>query len=414
MTRTPNPLSNESYRRIRPRYEGTSIAALPEIAAAALGVSSGGPPPDGMPDSLPGDIDCVVVLVVDGFGLDCWQRDKHEHRFLTRLEQSGTVSSLTSTFPSATAAAMTSVHTGVPPGEHGIVGWSQYHPSIDRVVEPIPYRFRGGEPGEATAVVSPEAVVTAPSVYPELERQGCSTHVLQQTITLESAYARRTLEGASTHPFEDIDDMARRLRETIEATDRPAYICVHLLDLDTVAHAHGTDSPEYQSVLSTLSAALEEQLLDTGATNGTLLLLTADHGHVDTEPAATVTPVEDPVVFDRLATRADGTPIRPTGGPRNTHLHLRPGSVSTVAEYLRTEYDLDVVSRDRLESAHLLGPTVTEPVRRRCGDLLVGHPDHSVWSTTDGAADRVGQHGWLTRRELLVPLVAADLAAVES
>jgi hypothetical protein len=391
--------------RIMPQYDGHCVSSLPAIAASALDVSSRCPAPDGVVSSLSGDVDCVVLLVVDGLGLDCWQRDRAKHDFLQRLHESGSVTSLTSTFPSATAAAMTSIHTGVPPGQHGVLGWSQYQPSIDRVVEPITHQFRGGKPGDASQAVAPEAVVTAEPAYPELERRGVSTHVLQQSATLGTHYADRTLDGATTHPYSALDDMARTLRRTIETTDRPAYICVHVLDLDAVAHTHGTTAAEYQSVLSTLSAALERELLGSDALDHTTLLLAADHGHVDTNPAKTVTLLDDPVVTDRLATREDGTRIDPVGGPRNAHLHLQPGTVSTVETHLQDRYGLDVIRGTRLVSDGWYGST-TDAVRGRCGELVVGHPDHSVWHGTDGAADRIGQHGWLTPREMLVPLVA--------
>jgi predicted AlkP superfamily pyrophosphatase or phosphodiesterase len=308
---------------------------------------------------------------------------------------------------------MTSIHTGVPPGEHGVVGWSQYHPRIDRVVEPIPARVRGGDPGDVTTALDLDALVTADPVYPELEARGVSTHVLQQTITLDSPYANRTLAGASTHPFVDVDDMAQTLRNTLEQTRLPAYVCVHLLDLDTAAHDHGTDSAAYQSVLARLCGALERELLDGGTVpERTLVLLTADHGHVDTDPDRAIALLDDPVVSEALATRADGTPLLPTGGPRNVHLHLRSDAIARVGDRLREQYDLDVVERRALDETGLLGPTLTESTRRRCGDLVVAHPTRSVWHGTDGPADRIGQHGWLSKREMLVPLVGAELSTL--
>ena len=61
----------------------------------------------------------VVLFILDGLG---W------HQFMERISGLPTLSQftggpITTVAPSTTAAALTSITTGVPPGEHGLVGY---------------------------------------------------------------------------------------------------------------------------------------------------------------------------------------------------------------------------------------------------------------------------------------------------
>ena len=61
----------------------------------------------------------VVLLVVDGMGWNQVQERKEELPFL----RTAPMTSISTVAPSTTATALTSICTGVPPGEHGVVGY---------------------------------------------------------------------------------------------------------------------------------------------------------------------------------------------------------------------------------------------------------------------------------------------------
>ena len=64
----------------------------------------------------------VVLMVLDCLGTTMLERNLSASIFLRKR----CVDSLTSVFPSTTAAAMTSYYTGVSPNQHGWLGWSLY------------------------------------------------------------------------------------------------------------------------------------------------------------------------------------------------------------------------------------------------------------------------------------------------
>ena len=63
--------------------------------------------------------DCVVLLVLDGLGWNQFKDHQDNLRFLTE----GSATAITTVAPSTTASALTSITTGVPPGEHGVIGY---------------------------------------------------------------------------------------------------------------------------------------------------------------------------------------------------------------------------------------------------------------------------------------------------
>lgn len=85
----------------------------------------------------------VVLLFIDGFGWKQWERFAETLNFLTRFAYDGTVSKLTSMFPSTTCAHVTCVHSGLSPSESGLYEWFQYEPTLDAMIAPLLFSFAG-------------------------------------------------------------------------------------------------------------------------------------------------------------------------------------------------------------------------------------------------------------------------------
>ena len=84
----------------------------------------------------------MVLFLIDGFGWRFFEKFQ-DAPFLQQTTRTGTVTKLTSQFPSTTAAHITTIHTGMPVGEHGIFEWYYYEPTLDRVIAPLLYSFAG-------------------------------------------------------------------------------------------------------------------------------------------------------------------------------------------------------------------------------------------------------------------------------
>ena len=72
-----------------------------------------------MVPSVVGGADQVVLLVLDGLGWEQFQARTEVVPCLAGMEGRA----ITSVAPSTTATALTSIATGSPPGEHGVIGY---------------------------------------------------------------------------------------------------------------------------------------------------------------------------------------------------------------------------------------------------------------------------------------------------
>lgn len=387
-----------------PDYPAFCFANVPHTVASLLGVETGRTLPEDAFGGVETDVRQVVVVLLDGFGLSQWKREYAGQDFLASLTDRGTVTPLTSIYPSETSAAMTTFHSGELPARHGVIGWNVYEPTTDEAFEALPFTTKDGTPPDG---LSREEVADAESFYPLLEDAGIECH---QVLPFESSSG-----GTRLHQYDSLDEVGATLARAVRACDGRAYVFAYLGHLDHVGHVEGTDSPMYQETLAAVCEQLERGLvadLDPATKRETLLVVTADHGHLDTDPESNVDLSGFPVVTENLRRHADGTPIRFAGSPRNLHLHLRSGSVETVREHLRSELDARIFRKEDVLDRGLFGdiePSAT--FRRRLGDLVVSHRDQLVWwgDVEPDELQYVGVHGGLHPDEMLVPFAAVRL-----
>ena len=135
------------------------------------------------------------------------------------------------------------------------------------------------------------------------------SHVALPSGIARSETSRALLQAAVVHAF---DDNARGLSDLADAIagEERAYGSAYFPDADALMHFTGPDAPEV--------AELMEQTLDAIAATrwpeGTLVLLTADHGMEGISPERTTyVNVVWPELAERLAQGADGKPLAPAG-----------------------------------------------------------------------------------------------------
>jgi len=403
-----------------PDYEGYCFANVPGTAADALGVDVGRSLPSEALASVESDISHVVVVLLDGLGWHRFHRDGEDHRLLARLADRGTVTPLTAVTPSSTASAITTMHTGAPPAQHGVFGWDIRLPDHETVVEAFPHEIRSTGDGtdDPTPPVSSDEVVCADPVYPALEAAGVDTAVVQSADTLGTAYADATFKGATQVPVDDVVHGATALRERLESVDGPSYTYCYVSDLDSASHDYGTDSGAYHDALATATRALSRALyddLDPATGDETLLVLTADHGFVDFEPGpeGCLDVFSIDAVTESLARTSSGDPVRPWGDYRFLHLAVRDGAVDRARRALEA-HGVTVLTREGVRDRGCFGPEAGPVFDRRCGDLVCTHPDLKlVYPSAESIVPKTGMHGGPTPREMLVPFAAARLSNLQ-
>lgn len=403
-----------------PAYEELCFANVPDTLLSVLDAPAERPLPASVFDGVETDVDNVVLILLDGFGYEAWRRTADSHPFLASLSDRGAVTPLTSIYPSETAAAITTLHTGLQPVEHGLLGWGQYVPELDATIQTLPFLTADGTPAEEAFGddADPALLFDAETLYQRAGRAGITSQLVHPAEFEDSAYDSMVKRGAETVPYGSVAEMALRVRQTLEAADGPTYVNAYVPHLDATAHDHGNQSAEYAAQVGMVADCLQRELvenLDSETAERTLLIVTADHGQVDTRPAENVD-LDALGVEPHLKRDGDGDPIPALGGPRNLQFHVREGHVQALAEVLESASgaDLRTFTREEYEARGLFGDRAPSArFEERRPDLVAVPRELTVWYD-DGHLEMVGMHGGLHPHEMLVPFATSRLDALQS
>lgn len=391
---------------VRPDYGRYCFDAVTPTAASVLGADVGRTLPEDTLAGVDTDVDAVLLFLVDGFGYDQWVDYHADEPFFRTVTDRGRVTPITSIYPSETAAAINTLHTGALATEHGVTGWNVYDRGADEEFVALKFQTADGTPPKR---VERDEVVAAEALYPAMAEQGVESH---HVVPFEDGE-----DGAERHGYDryDLDTVPGTVGDAFAVADAPAYVYTYLPQVDSEGHVTGTESDEYAEVVSAVDRTLRESAREARAAfdGDVLVLVAADHGHVNTDPERNVDLTAIPAVEENLAATADGSPIHLSGNPRNVQLQLRDGTVETVRDALEAEYDVRTFTRDEAVETGLFGSTETcATFERRVGDLIVTHRDLGTWFGGDvepGALDDVGMHGGMHRSEMLTEFAAVGL-----
>jgi hypothetical protein len=349
----------------------------------------------------------VVVVYLDAFGWELFERSAR-HRVFRRADA---IVRLTSQFPSTTTAHVTTIHTGVPVGEHGVYEWVLYEPSLDRLIAPLLFSYAGDDERETLrgTGLAPQDVFPRSTLYQRLADAGVASHVAQSASFTPSSAGDALLAGAQVHAFDDVASGATRVAEVV-AADAPVYAYLYIDVLDRLMHDEGPESANVGRLVGALLRTVEERLLD-HVPERTLVLLVADHGMAPVSLARTAyLNLLWPELTGLVRSGADGKPLAPAGSPRDVFLHVGD-HVDEVVAGLRMRLDgrARVVATSDLVDGGFFGPAVGDALRRRIGDVAVlpEYGEAVYWFERGRFEQRWrGMHGGLSPAEAYVPLVA--------
>jgi hypothetical protein len=383
---------------VRPDYDGFCFSRVPATAASFVGADVGDQLPARATDGVDTGAERVVVVFLDAFGFEQFERTFRDVDLLRSLVESGRVTPLTSTYPSETAACVTTMHTATDPVEHGMLGWNGYDPAGDTVYETLPYAAKD----ERCVSVAPDELFDAVPIYGRLGDQGVDAHVVEPDYG--PGYGDASLDGATAHLYTEADEFAGEVVEAVEGAVAPSYTYGYYPVVDAVSHQHGPDSEQYDAEVASVCESLEDAIagLDDEVAEETTVCLVADHGQV---------PVENPTelgatgVLEHVPTDRSETPLV-LGGPRNVHLRVTD---EAAARECLADLDALVFSKDDALAAGLWGRGEPGPAfERNCGDIVVIPRDGALWHA--GEPDELalsGMHGGLHPTEALVPFGVA-------
>lgn len=337
----------------------------------------------------------VCLLLVDGLGWELLRRHAEDAPFLASMAGG----SITAGFPATTGTSLATIGTGVPSGEHGLVGYT-FAAARDEMINVLRWtQHAAGKHVDLRERYVPEEFQPLPTMFSRAMDDGVLVRLVTEAAFEGSGLTRAALRGGEFAGVYALGDLAAKSVAALTAADRVFCYSYHS-QLDLLGHVYGPGSVAWRFHLrhvDQLAAAIASEL-----PKDAMLVVTADHGMV-------LVGADDKVDYDTTPELQDG--VRMLGGePRVRHVYVEDGATDAVLATWRGALGdrAWVVPRDEAIEAGWFGPRVLDRVRSRIGDLVVAATGTAV-VVRSGVEPMftmmAGQHGSLTPADQLIPLL---------
>ncbi|MGH8877551.1 MAG: alkaline phosphatase family protein [Stackebrandtia sp.] len=383
-------IAPELFEASPPRYRDAALSDILPSALALLKV------PDstdvlGFSDGPLGDVRRIAVLLVDGLGYHLLNEAADSSPTLDAAVggRLGELRELTTNYPSTTPTSLASLSVGVPPGQHGLTGFTVNVPGTEQLLTHIYWDATGPDPYTWQPL---------PTCYERAAAAGVETTIVQHRAFVEQSLTKAVFRGGRIHPADGLVETAHGVGKALRRGDRSLVYCYYG-NVDKRGHEYGPGTAPWHAAVANadrLLRLLVEQLPPDAA-----LLVTADHGMVDVPDDSRIDIADHPELREGLRVFA--------GEPRARYLHTRPGAgADTLAAWRETLGDrAEVLTRDEAVATGRFGEVRPDHLPR-IGDIVVtAKRDHAVFDSAidpPGLLALRGMHGGMTAAEMAIPL----------
>ena len=405
---------------VYPNYSGLSLLNVPAsvcqwLSADPLGLIRLRKP---LLREIGGPFQHVVLLLMDGMGLDLYQKmlagsfgEMEGTASWQYISEQALLAPLTSVVPSTTSAALTTLWTGKAPAEHGVIGyevWLREYGMIANMIFHSPAAFFGETGSLHHAGFSPNTFLPVPTLGPHLANQGVEVSALMHSSILHSGLSEMHLPAVKQYPYRSVSDMLVTLRSVINASgSQKTYSYVYWSAIDTLSHRFGPEDERVVWELSSFGLSLERFLKEQKrrGSGDTLFLITADHGQIHTPQQEKFELQKHPKFLSHLM-------MVPTCENRLPFLFVRSGHEEAVLNYIETNWpgQFDFVKGKTALESGVFGDFSSFPeIINRVGDFVIFPRNDNYWWWADKPNPLLGRHGGLSPQEMLVPFLAIKL-----
>ena len=206
----------------------------------------------------------IILMILDGMGVNV----VNEHLDDNSLLKSHIAHKIYSVFPPTTTAATTSIHTGMTPLEHGWLGWMTYYKEYDRCIENfLNTDYYTGE--KLTTPFPCEDILKYREIY---------SYITENNPDIE--FHKIFPPFDKQNGVNSFKEMCQKIAEKTSHSDKHKFICAYWNDPDHTMHGYGVRSKETKEVMLDIEANLKHLY---SKLDDTLIVITADHGMIDTQ-----------------------------------------------------------------------------------------------------------------------------------
>jgi hypothetical protein len=343
------------------------------------------------------DYNNVVLLILDGMGENILNELNENELF-----RKNKIKTITSVYPTTTAAAMTTYYAGKPPIETGWIAWSQYFKEFGRNINLLPWV--DSYTGEKIKVpnLTRTDIIGYKNIYEQIKEKNEDVKVYEVSPDYCDQKTKISIDA------KEMDEISEALEMLCKNKDKK-FVLVYSDNPDGLIHKYGCKSEEVKEFLENAQNELTKLIEKIKDTN-TLILISADHGHKDIEE--TISILDLPEIYDCLQ-------MPPTFEGRMVGFFVKENRKQEFEEIFNEKFKdkFLLYTKEEFLNSGLLG----EGIPHKKVDDFVG--DYVAISTsgtrillenyltvaTGKVDNKVSTHCGLTKEELEVPIIKIEI-----
>ncbi len=401
-----------------------SLVNLVSSAAGYFGIPCAHPPLAELEEILKcGRYRNIVLFLFDGLGCSVLEEHSDASAFLRKHF----VCPISSVFPPTTTAAVTSVETGLTPIEHGRLGWTVYFPQIDKNVNLFTNTLKDSKEQAETYHVGNRFIPTE-----TLEQKAALKYTPPQDNPADKTQKDPRFYTVSKFGTTKIHSSKQMFDEVYRLCNESGkkYIYGYNEKPDSIMHISGTYSLPAKLSVKHINRSVQRfcrRLKQSPAGRDTLVLVTADHGHIPIRNIELTSFPRLEAMFIR----------RPSIEPRAVNFFVKPECLNdfpnVFAECFKTVFPASLLPKDKngrlsecagqcfpaddadfilfskkeILETKLFGSGTEHPsVHDSLGDYLAAACSDITLVDSPKSNHFKSHHAGLTADEMLVPLIA--------
>jgi predicted AlkP superfamily pyrophosphatase or phosphodiesterase len=221
--------------------------------------------------------------------------------------------------------------------------------------------------------------------------------------------------GAEVRPFTTLPEGLVNLQQQVSKSSGPAYFFFYFDKIDALAHTYGPASAQTEAEITTFLFCMEQLLMQPllKTARNTLLVVTADHGQIETDPQTAIYLNLEPRLkgLQRyLRTNQQGEILVPGGSPRDLFLYVKDIWLDHAVRFLSERLgDKAAIwkTQDLIDQGYFGPPPFSPFFQERVGNLVIlPNAYESIWWYEKGKFEQkfYGYHGGLTPQEMEIPV----------
>ena len=327
------------------------------------------------------DYQNVILMIIDGMGSEIIKQNLPEDSFLRRHK----VADLSSVFPPTTAAATTAYHSGLPPYVSGWMGWMEYIPEYDKIIELFnDIEYYSGKPTNQQKLA--EGVLKYETIYEKIIK-------VHPEVEFHKIFPAFDPNGVKS-----FDELCARIKTETKASSNKKVFAAYWTEPDHSIHETGVFSSKVKNILKDIDAKLED--LDQSLED-TLIIISADHGAINVKeiwmndyPDVCALMKRPPALEARFKT-----------------FYIKEGCQEKFKSLFEKYFGQDFILYTKQEflQSGIIGSGKIHPiVEQSLGDFItIGTTDKDLRSTTGEREDKhmVADHAGFSPTEMTIPLI---------